>query len=451
MGRIKHKKPKYHHWSCDDGPEVCNNTDRKPMFTPKKPNNVFDVNKNPIEQFEQAKVRRLLYPHQVDAMRSVSNYFEAGNRIAVVSIPTGAGKSGIAICMAYLLGAKNVLVITPSLITMKQMHTSFCGASKDHAKAFVIKQGLWHSQDANDVLPPYPNTEATSTKMIADLLGEDKKFHQTQTLLVVNAQKFGGAARNVRLKDIQPDFFDFIIVDEAHHYPAATWTGIIAHFNAPSVLFITATPNIKANLSVCYTLTLEAAIQSDIIRRTKFEELEVLSVPLGADVDALVQIPVIKRIIEILLSGDSDQKAMVLALGIDQAAGIAAAFNQITGETDYAHTYVSADGDDVLKDFTRETKHHNYRVLVVCGRPLEGFDDANVTTLGILRNIGPNSKTLFTQFVGRAIRKRNPQDYITATIVTSIACGQRANYDAYVAPVHADDDPDEETGQGHEI
>lgn len=39
-----------------------------------------------------------------------------------------------------------------------------------------------------------------------------------------------------------PDLFDLVIIDEAHHAPAPTWTGILGHFTSPQALLLTATP-----------------------------------------------------------------------------------------------------------------------------------------------------------------------------------------------------------------
>ncbi len=77
-------------------------------------------------------------------------------------------------------------------------------------------------------------------------------------LVIVNAQKFGGRSatslvhnKKEIVKDVKGFFahFDTLIVDEAHHYPAATWDRIVAEFSQPAnggsmkkIIFLTATP-----------------------------------------------------------------------------------------------------------------------------------------------------------------------------------------------------------------
>jgi superfamily II DNA or RNA helicase len=65
------------------------------------------------------------------------------------------------------------------------------------------------------------------------------------------------------------------------------------------------------------------------------------------------------------------------------------------------------------------------RVLVVCGKLLEGFDYAPVSVVGILRNIAFTSKVLMNQFVGRAVRKASPDDPVSTIVVSHRRYNQR--------------------------
>jgi Type III restriction enzyme, res subunit len=38
------------------------------------------------------------------------------------------------------------------------------------------------------------------------------------------------------------DLFDLVVVDEAHHAPARTWTAVLTHFSGAPALLLTATP-----------------------------------------------------------------------------------------------------------------------------------------------------------------------------------------------------------------
>jgi Type III restriction enzyme, res subunit len=57
--------------------------------------------------------------------------------------------------------------------------------------------------------------------------------------LISNAHKISVNA-STKIEELPQDY-DLVIVDEAHHYPAITWTTIIDHFPHSKKLFLTAT------------------------------------------------------------------------------------------------------------------------------------------------------------------------------------------------------------------
>lgn len=104
----------------------------------------------------------------------------------------------------------------------------------------------------------------------------------------------------------------------------------------------------------------------------------------------------------------------------------------------HAAIYVRKATREVLQRFL----NGDLRVLIVCGKLLEGFDHSNVSVVGIFRNVGLNTRVVFSQFIGRAVRKSTPDDPVTATILSHIKFNQRANYDQL--DVLPDDDSQED-------
>ena len=105
---------------------------------------------------------------------------------------------------------------------------------------------------------------------------------------------------------------------------------------------------------------------------------------------------------------------------------------------DHCEVFDGESPSTVLDQF----RERNIRTLVVIGRLLEGFDHKPISVLGIVRNIAPTSRVLFTQFVGRAVRKTSVDDPITAQIVTHVCFNQRGNYDNFdkVTDVYPEED-----------
>ena len=91
------------------------------------------------------------------------------------------------------------------------------------------------------------------------------------------------------------------------------------------------------------------------------------------------------------------------------------------------YTSESNSSDDILRRFLNS----DIRVLVVVGKLLEGFDRKNVSVAGIVRNVARESKVLFAQFVGRAVRKLDQDDPVTTMIVSHKFYNQRENYDQF--------------------
>ncbi len=393
------------------------------------PRNCFARNNIPFNELPSL-VDDGIHAHQLKALQKLhARWVIENQRIALVVCPTGCGKSGIAILSAYMLGSQNVLVITPSMDLSQQFHQSFCGAYQDPSKAFVIARNVYNLNHAADALPNFGGTVLYNASQMNDLLQTKDRFVPTQTLLVANAQKFG-ANSNTNLADFSRDFFDFVIVDEAHHYPATTWDIIVKHFKAKHVLFITATPNIKwkQDIQPSYCLQLSEAIHRQIIRNIEFRQIK-------TETDLLQQI--IQQ-----LSERPGHKAMILSQGVTDGNvyRIAEKFSSMARSQNLAmtaSTFVGGDGVEILQEFMNPAS--SLRTLIVCGRLLEGFDCNYVSIIGILRNVG--SRGTFAQFVGRAVR-RTPNDNYPALVFAKARL--QPMFDEYMQPIHADEDPSED-------
>ncbi|CAF4353425.1 unnamed protein product, partial [Adineta steineri] len=80
-------------------------------------------------------------------------------------------------------------------------------------------------------------------------------------------------------------------------------------------------------------------------------------------------------------------------------------------------------------------------VLVVCGKLLEGYDRKQISVCAIVRKVAPKSKVLFTQFVGRCLRKVRPDDPVDGRILSHVYYQQQQNYNNLNEV--AEDDPDD--------
>jgi len=183
---------------------------------------------------------------------------------ALAVLPTGVGKSGILILAPYILNASRVLVITPSIIISRQLYRDF--GCNDPTDGFLCNK-LFSVEDML-VVRPSSYRLVLKTSQVKDAMGS--------ALVVANAHKFG-ATSSVDLSRIPPEWFDLVIVDEAHHYPAATWKMVVDHFAGPAKkVFLTATPQHQGRdlpFEACYRFEKHEALAQGFIRPTNFQEV----------------------------------------------------------------------------------------------------------------------------------------------------------------------------------
>ena len=112
-------------------------------------------------------------------------------------------------------------------------------------------------------------------------------------------------------------------------------------------------------------------------------------------------------------------QGMVLAQTLNQAKLFHDTYNELFPNT--CEMYVTESRRNILGAFKKGKIH----VLVIIDQLLEGFDRKHISLLGIVHNVQPTSRVLFAQFVGRAVPKNDPNDPVSAQIVTH---NQHQNY-----------------------
>ena len=240
------------------------------MEVGERPPSVFNQYSQNMTMFlrnEQAVNNHYLYSHQIDAVFSVRHQLEnpQNPNIALVVLPTGCGKTGVAVLAAYVLNASRVLVITPSLKISQQIYEAFCGTKERNC--FLLERKIIKPTETNLVCPP--SICITNTRDIIP----NRHF----PLMIVNAHKIGGRS-SVSIHDIPDDDYDLVIVDEAHHYPAPTWKALVDHFPRSRRLFLTATnlykgePILPGHPDPCFLLNRQDAVDRGIIRPVQFDD-----------------------------------------------------------------------------------------------------------------------------------------------------------------------------------
>ena len=152
--------------------------------------------------------RRDLRPYQQDIADKVINSFDSGNKKAFYVVATGLGKTVIAATIARKLwerGCRRILVLCHAIDLALQLEQGFWPQITKEIPTSVFFAGL-----------PPRNTEGISFGLYQSLYGY--------------------------LPGIDPDQFDSIIVDEAHHALAHGFRSCLEHLQPKFLVGMTATP-----------------------------------------------------------------------------------------------------------------------------------------------------------------------------------------------------------------
>ncbi len=206
------------------------------------------------------------------AIYSIAAHFARSEEPALVSMPTGSGKTAILMLTAFVLMAKRALVLTPSVLVRSQI-----------AERFESLSTLRKIRVAPDSIEEGPKTTEVTGK-----LGDTDAWDALRAYDVVVGipNSLSPAAKGVHAPP--PDLFDLILVDEAHHGRARTWEALISAFPDARQVHFTATPFRRDRQELkgrfVYTYSLSEAYEDRVFGEIIYEPVE----PEGENADVAV-------------------------------------------------------------------------------------------------------------------------------------------------------------------
>ncbi len=154
-------------------------------------------------------------------------FFKAGKNKALLQIPVGCGKTGLASLFPLGLAAGRAIVIAPNLTIKDGLYDAMDITNRQ--KCFWRKSGVLTSEQMT--AGPLACTLDSGNMSVAN------KCH----IVITNIQQLATNA-DKWLAQFPDNFFDMIIVDEAHHSAAASWQKVIDRFPNAKIILMTATP-----------------------------------------------------------------------------------------------------------------------------------------------------------------------------------------------------------------
>lgn len=328
-----------------------------------------------------------LRPYQEEARQAVQREWADGNRRTLLVLPTGCGKT---IVFAKI--------------------TEDCVSAGDRVLILAHRGELL--EQAADKLEKSTGLKCATEKAEETCLGSWYR------VAVGSVQSM---MREKRLNRFSPDYFDTIIIDEAHHCISDSYQRVLEHFKNAKVLGVTATPDrgdMKNLGSVFESLAYEYTLPQ-AIREGYLSPIKALTIPLQMDLTGVgVQSgdfkpgdlgtaldPYLLQIADEMLKNCADRKTVVFLplvktsqkfRDILNAKGFCAA--EVNGE--------SADRAQILADFDAG----KYNVLCNSMLLTEGWDCPSVDCVVVLRPT--KVRSLYSQMVGRGTRLYPGKDHL---------------------------------------
>ncbi len=164
-------------------------------------------------------------PPQLGALHGIAMHFTQRRDPAIITMPTGSGKTAVLAAAPYVLAAQRALVLTPSRLVREQIITHF--ETLDDLK-------LARALDAS---APVPKVWSASGK-IKSL--QDWEALRAYDVVVGIPNSLSPEITGV--VDPPLDLFDVVLVDEAHHSASRIWSGLLSRLPAARRVLFTATP-----------------------------------------------------------------------------------------------------------------------------------------------------------------------------------------------------------------
>jgi superfamily II DNA or RNA helicase len=198
---------------------------------------------------------------QLAAIHAVSAHFFNSKQPALVTMPTGSGKTTVLMAVAFVLRAERVLILTPSRLVREQIAENF-GVLLDLKKIEALPLDL-----------PSPRVFATEGKV-----GSDEAWENLRHYDVVVATVPSVSSGDDVIPQPPVDLFDLVLIDEAHHAPAKTWSRLLDLLRSAKQVLCTVTPfrrdekQIKGKL--VFTYDLRRAYEDRVFGDITFQPVE---------------------------------------------------------------------------------------------------------------------------------------------------------------------------------
>ncbi|XKE94438.1 DEAD/DEAH box helicase [Metaplanococcus flavidus] len=341
--------------------------------------------KNPIQEALVIKPNKM----QQVALREIQAVREAGHDKGLVVSATGTGKTYLSAFDVRSFSPKRMLFIVHREQILQKAKSDFMQILGGMEKDFGILSGSSRQTDARYL------------------------FATIQTI-----------SKESTLKQLEPEAFDYILIDEVHKAGAKSYLKVIEHFKPQFLMGMTATPertddfNIYElfDYNVAYEIRLQEAMEEDMLCPFHYYGVTDVEYAEGVIDEAtafakLVTNERVDHILDkILYYGHSGDKVrgLMFCSRKDEALQLSAEFNK-RGLRTTALTGDHSQEERLRQVELLESEQLDYILTVDIFN--EGIDIPSVNQVVMLRQT--QSSIIFIQQLGRGLRKHNSKEFVT--------------------------------------
>lgn len=270
---------------------------------------------------------------------------------ALISLPTGTGKTAVAMATPYLARARRVLVIVPSTDLRRQTMEGF------ESQGILLRVGALTGSERPSVLEVTKRVSSWATLSAADVV-----------VALPNSMSPSLYASNPPPSDL----FDLVVIDEAHHSPAPTWRTILDYFHGAKAVLLTATPYRRDGQRLpgrmVYQYPLRQAIEDGVYRKIEAVILPPSSVTDRSALDAQIADEVVRLLAE---TEHASSTLLIRASKRERADSLATLYRARGLRVQVLHSGV---GVSARTSIVQNLRSGSLRAVVVVGMLGEGFD-----------------------------------------------------------------------------
>lgn len=360
---------------------------------------------------------------------------EYEERQTIIVMPTGTGKTGLMAIAPYGISKGKVLIVTPQTVVRNTVMEEI---NPLNPRNFYLFTKVFELQSKLPVVIDYDKTISDQTIQKADVV-------------VLNIHKLQERLEGSLLNKVPKDFFDMIIIDEAHHSEARTWKSMVDYFENAKVVKVTGTPFRSDGLEIegveLYRYSLGTAMAHGYVKSLErftylpdkmeftmkdddkiysLEEIRMLkddewisrSVALSLESNKSIVDKSIERLKEKRrLTKNNPHKIVAVACSIEHAEQIHSLYSSAGLRSVIVHSKIQ-DKKDLEQRF-KDIETHQVDVVVNVALLGEGYDHRFLSIAAIFRPYRSNLP--YQQFVGRVLRSVSLKDGYPVSIEDNIA------------------------------